>query len=138
MNPLSYTTLSHPEWDKKIASGLYKECKVLTGITEDFKTHTIYVKSGETFAGGMSMEQYGEILWINSFWIEPRFRKQGIGKGLLQNAILLATQNKLKVIQLNTFFTETHAFFLTCGFENVAVIPNWKYGLECYLMRKVL
>ena len=138
MNSLSYTTLSHPEWAKKIAVGLRKECEVLTGLSEDFKTHTIYVKNGETFAGGLSMEQHREILWIDSFWIEPSFRKQGIGKALLQKAILFATQNKAKEIQLNTFFEEAQRFFLTCGFETVTVIPHWKYGLDCYLMRKIL
>jgi GNAT superfamily N-acetyltransferase len=135
---LTFTTICGPEWDKKIASGLRKECEVLTGITEDFKTHNIYVKSGETFAGGLSMEQHGEILWIDSFWVEPHFRRQGIGKALLQNAILFAIQNKLKEVQLNTFFKEAMGFFLSCDFENIAVIPHWKYGLDCYLMRKKL
>jgi len=138
MHPLSYITKNHPDWDEKIAAELRKECKILTGLREDSKTHNIYVKSAETFAGGMGMEQYGEILWIDSLWVEPLFRKQGIGKALLQRAFLFATQNNLKEVQLNTFFKEAHDFFLTCDFEDVAVIPHWKYGLDCYLMRKII
>jgi N-acetylglutamate synthase-like GNAT family acetyltransferase len=136
MNTLSFTTIAHPEWDKKIATGLRKECELLTDSRKGFKQHTIYVKSGDTFVGGMSIEQHGEILWIDSLWVEPHFRKQGIGNKLLQKAILFATQNKIKEVQLNTYFQESHSFFLTYDFEDVAVIPHWKYGLDCYLMRK--
>ena len=136
VDPLSLTTLNNPEWDKKIESGLRKECEALTGIRNDFKTGVLYAQSGSTFAGGMHIELHGDILWIDSLWVEPEFRKQGMGRQLLQEALYFATQNNIKVIQLNTFFSEAHSFFLRCDFEDVALIPNWKYGLECYLMRR--
>jgi N-acetylglutamate synthase-like GNAT family acetyltransferase len=125
---------NHPEWDKKIEAGLLKECEALTGIRDDFKTHALYAERDSTFAGGIHFEIHGDILWIDSLWIEPDFRKQGVGKQLIEDA----AQIKAKEIQLNTFFSEAHAFFLKCGFEDVALIPNWKYGLDCYLMRKKL
>lgn len=112
MNSLSLTTIAHPEWDKKIEAGLRKDCEVLTGMTEDSKNHNIYVKNRDIFAGGIRIELHGDILWIDSIWVEPRFRKQGIGNTLLQKAILFATRNKVKEIQLNTYFQEAHTFFL--------------------------
>ncbi len=136
MNSLSFTTLNNPEWDKKIEAGLRKECEALTGIRDDFKTHTLYVQRDNTFAGGIHFEIHGDILWIDSVWVEQDFRKQGVGRQLLQETFHLATQNNAKEIQLNTFFSEAHSFFLKCDFEDVAQIPNWKYSLDCYLMRK--
>lgn len=136
MNSLSFITRSNPEWDKKIASDLRKECEALTGIKEDFQTHNFYVKKGEVFVGGITIEQHGDILWVDSIWIEPAFRKQSIGRTLIERIFPLATQHKTTEIQLNTYFKEAHDFFLACGFEDVVAIPNWKYGLTCYLMRK--
>lgn len=136
MTPFSLATVNNPEWDKKIRSGLLKEVETLTSVPADFKTHSIYLKNKDTFAGGISFEHHGDILWIDSLWIEPAFRKQGAGRRLLQEVQLFTTQKKAKEIQLNTFFPEAHAFFLRCGFEDVASIPNWKYGLTCYFMKK--
>lgn len=138
MTHFSVITTSHPDWDKKIEAGLRKECESLTGIPVDSKTHSIYVKNGNIFTGGIHVEPHGSLLWIDSFWVEPAFRKQGIGKKLLQEAHLFAMQQKATEMQLNTYFSEAHAFFLTCGFEDVAIIPNWKYSLTCYLMKKML
>ena len=136
MTDFLFITLSNPAGDKKIEMGLRKECEVLTGLKENFETHSVYVKKGNTFVGGISVEHHGHILWIDSLWIEPPFRKQGIGRMLIEKALLLGAPNKIKEVQLNTYFKETHDFFLTCGFEDVAEIPHWKYGLTCYLMRK--
>jgi GNAT superfamily N-acetyltransferase len=127
---------SNPEWDKKIAAGLRKECSSLMGISEDFKHHTIYGMVEDKFAGGIMVEQHGNILWIDALWVETSFRNHGIGKQLMEKANQFATQNNATEIQLNTYFKDAHNFFLSCGFEDVSVIPNWKYGLECYLMRR--
>ncbi len=68
-------------------------------------------------------------MWIDSHWIEPHFRKQGIGKMLIEKVLLLLAQHKLKEVQLNTYFKEAYDFFLNCDFEDVAgifVIPPQK------------
>lgn len=138
MTSFSFTTQPNPEWGQKIEVGLRQECKRLTNLIDDFKVYTLYGKVEDCFAGGMSFSPYGDILWIDSIWVEPKFRRQGMGRRLLQEVQLFATKRKVKEIQLNTYFQEAHAFFLTYGFEDVASIPNWKYGLMCYLMRKML
>jgi len=136
MNSCLFTTENNTEWDKKMKTGLLKEIEALTGTFAESKLHSIYIKRGDVFAGSMSMKHHNDILWIDSIWVEPGFRKQGFGTRLLQEALLFATQNEIKEIQLNTYFPEAHVFFLTCGFEDVAKIPHWKWGLDCYLMRK--
>lgn len=127
-----------PEWDKKMASGLRKECETLTGITEDFPTQSIYATHANTFVGGLIMEQHGDILWIDNLWVEPELRNQGIAAQLIDRAYEFAAHEGIREIQLNTFFEKAYLFFLSYGFEEVAIVPNWKYDLKCYLMRKMV
>lgn len=138
MSSLSFTTHPHPAWDKKIEEGLYKKCEALTGHRESLEPLTIYAESDGVFMGGITIEQHSSILWIDSLWVEPNFRKRGIGQGLMKQAFLYARKGNTTEIQLNTFFLTAHDFFLSQCFEDIAVIPNWKYGLDCYLMRKWL
>lgn len=130
--------MNNPQRNKKIEASLREECKILKELEPLLKLTPIYVTNREIFVGGVILEQHADILWIDSIGVEPNFRRQGIGKRLLQEALLFASQNKAKEMQLNTYFREAHNVFLTCGFEDVALIPNWKYGLTCYLMRKIL
>lgn len=136
MNALSFTTITNPEWDEEMVAELRNEA--LASIAEDYKIHTIYAKNDHTFMGGIRVEQHGDILWMDFLWVEPSVRRKGIGKALLQKAFLFATQHKIKAIHLHTYFEEAHALYFACGFEDVAVIPHWKWGRDCYLMRKVL
>ena len=137
-NQLAFKTICTPSWDKEIATGLRKECSDMTGLSEDLKPQRIYGIMEDKFAGGIQFEQHGAILWIDAIWVETRFRNHGIGKQLIEQANQFAAQNKAREIQLNTYFKEAHDFFLSCGLEEVAAIPNWKYGLTCYLMRKCI
>lgn len=135
---LIFTTQSHPEWDQKIEAGLYRTCGILTGVKETYMPHRIYAERNNVFLGGIVVEQHGNIVWIDNLWVEPDYRKQGIGQQLAHQVSLYAAQQNAKELQLNTYFPKAHTFFLSQGFEDVAIIPNWKYGLECYLMRKQL
>jgi len=137
-NQLTFTTTSTPEWNKKIGAGLRETCEELTGFSGTFKTQTIYALIDEKFAGGLDFEQHGDIFWIDRIWVELNFRQQSVGSQLIEKATQCAVQNNAKEIQLNTYFPDAHEFFLSQGFEDVAVIPNWKYGLDCYLMRKIV
>lgn len=136
MISLTFTTQNHPEWNKKIDAGLVNTLNTLTSQKETFKPHRIYAQSNNIFVGGLTLEQHGDILWIDALWVDETDRNKGIGQQLIQQALLYASQHSAKELQLNTFFSESHTFFLSQGFEDVVIIPNWKYGLTCYLMRK--
>jgi GNAT superfamily N-acetyltransferase len=135
---LTFTTICAPGWDEKIIDGLRKECKALIGIFEEFKPHALYAMVENKFAGGVVFEQHANILWIDAIWVEVNFRKQGVGKQLMEKANQFAIQNNLTEIQLNTYFKDSHDFFLFCEFKDTAIIPNWKYGLDCYLMQRTV
>jgi GNAT superfamily N-acetyltransferase len=128
-----------PALAEKINQPMSGYLNELTGRSHHFESGAITVDSHGTFAGGILFEQQGDVLWIDRFWVEQAFRKKGIGTKLVQSAQLVAKEKDCNRIQLNTYFPEALAFFQKQGFEVVAMIPQWKYGLDCHYMRlKVL
>ncbi|MBX9806041.1 MAG: GNAT family N-acetyltransferase [Alphaproteobacteria bacterium] len=134
---ITFSTFMNEEWREKI------ESKLATQLEE--MSHFHAVKSQNIFAfhelhliGGTIFQINKDILWVDGLWVESNFRKRGVGKSLLQQIVDLAKQQNLKAIQLNTYFAEARDFFKACGFEEVATIPEWKYGLTCHLLKKAV
>ncbi len=80
----------------------------------------------------------GKILWCDSIYVEQACQNKGFGRQLIEKLIEISVRQNLPEVKLNTYFPKALAFFKKCGFQEVAVIPNWKYGLTCYLMRKII
>jgi N-acetylglutamate synthase-like GNAT family acetyltransferase len=97
---------------------------------------TLYAKEGDKLIGGVIAFICGDILWIDSIWITPENRNKNLGSELIEK--LINSTSKIKEIQLNTFSKKAHKFFAKLDFETVAIIPNWKYGLDMFLMKKVV
>lgn len=127
-----------PSFELKIQKGLRKKCEELTGINEDSKKLSISAKQNEKTIGGLISYLHGPILWLDSIYIEEEHQKKGIGRMMIESLSAHAKQSNIDEIQLNTYFPEAYDFFTRCGFETVAHLSNWKYGLTCYFMRKTL
>lgn len=135
---LHFIMSKNPRFDAEMRQGLRLELEKLTGIMGAFPEQNIYALDGEEPVAGARAEVHGKILWIDNIFVKEPYRTKGLGRELLDLLERYAAEVNAKEIQLNTFFPEAHEFFLKCGFEYVATIPNWKYGLGCYLMRKTL
>lgn len=133
---LTFTSQENAIYNAKISEGLSQRCRELTGNQSSLKLSLYTEREGE-FAGGILLMVTDSILWIDSLWVEEEYRGQGVGKALLQKVYESAKNYHVTEIQLNTFFEEGRAFFLTQGFDVVAQIPHWKYGLDCTFMRKI-
>jgi len=67
----------------------------------------------------MTVHQIHEdTLYFNWFGVSPRFKKQGIGQGLLEAVLKEARINKVKIIELQTRnrFTPAICLYLKNGF----------------------
>ncbi|MBP6985192.1 MAG: GNAT family N-acetyltransferase [Alphaproteobacteria bacterium] len=135
---LHFMMSKNPIFDVQMSRELRMELEMLTGITDDFLEQNIYAFDGDEPVAGARAEVHGKILWIDSIFVKDTYRTKGLGSELLNLVEQYAGEVNAKEIQLNTFFPEAHKFFLKCGFEDIAIVPDWKYGLTCYMMRKTL
>ena len=137
-NDLTFSDAPDPIFDDKISKALRGECEKLTGVKSDFEQHSLYLKSGAHIIAGAIYYIYGKILWCDSIYVEEAFQNNKLGSQLISKLLEIALSQNLREIQLNTYFPRVYTFFKKCGFEEIAVIPNWKYDLTCYLMRKIV
>lgn len=87
------------------------------------------IKQGLSFRASINEELVGvlivsEIKWNNSLWIEniiisEKHRGKGIGKALLKNLMMLASERKIRIVGLETQSTNYPAiqFYKKYGFE---------------------
>ena len=137
----SYVSFSYdpdPSFDEKISCALRRKCEDLTGVKTDFERVNVYLKHEQTNVAGTICYVHGKILWCDSIYVEEAFQNKGFGRQLIAKLFDISLTQNLREVQLNTYFPKAHKFFKKCGFEEVAVIPNWKYDLTCYLMRKMI
>jgi RimJ/RimL family protein N-acetyltransferase/quercetin dioxygenase-like cupin family protein len=134
----TFTDEPNPGFDEKISRELRLACKNLTGITPNLKKIRIYAKQGKRTVAGLMVDIHGTIAWLDSIYVEEAFQNQGLGIELMNKLCDHMQKSLVSEIQLNTYFPKAYHFFKKCGFKDVACIPNWKYGLTCYLMKKLL
>ncbi len=137
-NGLTFSDIPDLNFDDKIDKALYLECEKLTGIKTNFERVSVYLKQNKETVAGALCYIHGKILWCDSIYVEEPFQNKGFGHQLISELLEIASARDLREIQLNTYFPKALAFFKKCGFEEVAVVPNWKYDLTCYLMRKII
>lgn len=133
-----FSDISDPIFDNKIDKALRHECEKLTDINTNFERINVYLKHEQANVAATICYIHGEILWCDSIYVEEVFQKKGFGRQLIGKLLEIALTRNLREIQLNTYFPEALAFFKKCGFEELAVVPRWKYDLTCYLMRKII
>jgi N-acetylglutamate synthase-like GNAT family acetyltransferase len=138
LSSVSFSYDPVPSFDEKISFALRHQCQDLTGIKTDFEQISIYLNHKQINVAGAICYIHGKILWCDSIYVEEDFQDKGFGKKLIAKLFDLSVTKNLREVQLNTYFPKAHMFFKKCGFEEVAVIPNWKYDLTCYLMRKMI
>jgi GNAT superfamily N-acetyltransferase len=134
---ITFTKFRNQEWENKINQELYAYLEVMTkhhlssnqGIYCFHETHHI---------GGILFQLQSNILWIDGMFISEKFRRQGIGRKLIEEASKHAIQHNIKEMQTNTFFPDARDFFKACEFEEITNLPNWKYGSTCYFLKKSL
>jgi GNAT superfamily N-acetyltransferase len=137
-NDLTFSDIPDPNFNDKISKALRCECEKLTGIKNNFDQLNLYLKKGSHTIAGVIYYIHGKILWCDSIYVEEAFQNKKFGSQLISRLLEIALARNLREIQLNTYFSKAYVFFKKCGFEEIAVIPNWKYDLTCYLMRKIV
>lgn len=134
---ITFTSFRNPAWEDKIDLELNTQLESKTGLHKA-QSQGIYSFYETQHIGGAIFQKQGNIIWLEGFYIDTAFRRKGIGRKLIQEVIEYGQQHQVQTLQLNTYFEEARDFFKSCNFEEITSIPNWKYGLTCYFMKKKL
>lgn len=134
---ITFTNFRNPAWEEKIDLELSTHLESMTG-QHIVPSQGIYSFHETQHIGGAIFKKQSQTLWLDGVYVDASFRRKGIGRKLIHELLEYGKQHQIECLQLHTFFEDARAFFKACEFEEITSIPNWKYGLTCYFMKKNL
>lgn len=121
--------------DKLVA---YNLSKVPSKQKEDF----IYINKvirdskGEIIAGILSKMYCWNCLYIDTLFVDEKYRGKGLGARLLNEVENLAIQKGCELIHLDTFDFQAKDFYLKYGYETFGVIEDCPKDHKRYYLKK--
>jgi ribosomal protein S18 acetylase RimI-like enzyme len=120
-----------------VKEGLIKSYEAQFG--ERDKEFSIFLKNdSEKVLGGMQAMFDSEAIYIETFWIEENFRKQGYGKKLLAAAEKEAIEHGCRFSLVDTWDFQAEEFYLKNGYEKIGELKNYWHGHSKLFFRKKL
>lgn len=140
---MEYTVLPCEEKDReKILEGLiaYNLSKVpgtqtKSGIDLSKK---IQDKEGNIIAGIVAKMYEWNCVYVEYFWIDEAYRKQGLGSRLLKEMEQEAQKQGAELIHLDTFDFQAKDFYLRNGYEVFGILDQCPKGHKRYYMKKAM
>ncbi|MBM3632916.1 MAG: GNAT family N-acetyltransferase [Alphaproteobacteria bacterium] len=133
---ITITNFRNPAWEDKLNLELNTYLDIHTGH-HVVQSEGFYAFYETQLVGGITyIKTAPKNIWIEGLYVDANFRRQKIGTQLVDKVINSGKECIASHLQLNTFFPEARDFFKACKFDEVATIPNWKYGLTGYFMTK--
>jgi len=119
-----------------VREGLHRFNFDATGLNR-YHEMTLFVRDGVgAIRGGLLGYVWGEWLHITEIWLAEDCRRQGLGRQLLQRAEREAASAGARGAFLSSFDFQAPAFYLGCGYEIYATLPDYPPGHTEYHLRK--
>ncbi|WP_258075487.1 GNAT family N-acetyltransferase [Legionella pneumophila] len=97
------------------------------------------IKDADEVIAGICSEAYTwNILYISVFFVEEKYRNQGLGTILLKKVEEEAKRLGVTLIHLDTFEFQAKDFYLKHGYEVFGILNDCPKGHKRYYMKKVL
>jgi ribosomal protein S18 acetylase RimI-like enzyme len=87
--------------------------------------------------GGLPGYVWGGWLHITELWLSEEYRRDGLGRQLLQTAEREAASSGARGAFLSTFDFQAPDFYRRCGYEVYATHPDCRLGHVDYHLQKV-
>ena len=99
----------------------------------------VTIKNGDEIIAGICSEVYTwNILYISVFFVEEKYRNQGLGTILLNKVEEKAKELGVTLIHLDTFDFQAKDFYLKHSYEEFGILDDCPKGHKRYYMKKVL
>ncbi|HEV3157436.1 MAG TPA: GNAT family N-acetyltransferase [Candidatus Baltobacteraceae bacterium] len=101
--------------------------------------HHVLAVEGTDPVAGVLLRIAASLAHVETFFVEPQWRRRGIGRALLMHVEDLAKYQNCHKMTLETF-TEGDAlrFFEACAYKQEAILPQHTFKLDVAVMRKFL
>ena len=108
------------------------------GIAGKSDPMAFIAKDGDTFVGGITVVVYYGQLHIMWLFVEDAYRKYGIGKKLMEEALNFGKEMKCSQAFVNTMSFQALGFYQKLGFVLEFSRTGYTCGFENHYLRKDL
>ncbi|MBV8102513.1 MAG: GNAT family N-acetyltransferase [Verrucomicrobia bacterium] len=98
---------------------------------------TVRSDSGEFIAGLLGFTHWNHF-FVSSLYVDPGFRKDGIGRELMTRAEALALEQECDAIYLDTFDFQAPGFYEKLGFKVFGKLEDYPPGHQRFYLVKRL
>jgi ribosomal protein S18 acetylase RimI-like enzyme len=114
----------------------YNEAKVGPRNKKEF-AFSVYSETGEFVAGLLGFTHWNHF-FVSAVFVEGQFRREGIGRELIQRAEALALQHGCDRIYLDTFDYQAPGFYEKLGFRVFGKLEDYPPGhRRFYLVKQI-
>ncbi len=140
MNDISISERDISAAELAIMQAGFEQHQVEHGVpVETAKRYTAAAMAGTHFIGCASGLRYHEWLYLTDLWLDTPYRKQGLGKALLENLESQAIKEGIKQIYTWTAGYEAPGFYKRQGYNIFCELENYyPTGDSCVGFRKAL
>ncbi len=104
-----------------------------------FKIHKkIADENGTVIAGCIAEGYWWNAVYVDSLWVDERYRNRGLGSALLCEVEKIAAQNGCNIVHLDTFDFQAKDFYIKRGYEIFGTLENSPEGHCRYYLKKAL
>lgn len=127
----------YSDFADKINEKIDKEARIKRNLASMF--HYAYsAKYDDIEMGGIfGFDNFGAC-HIEGLWVEPHYRKQGVGKGLVKKVEELACARKCKCIVLFTMDFQAYEFYYYLGYRKEFIRDHYHNNSKAVYMIKII
>lgn len=137
MSNINYEINTQPskELDEVVINGVHNYNNNLHN--DPVSHHSIYAKSDNKIIGGALIYQHSDAIYIDSLWVDDKYRNQGIGSELLRRTEQDCLEKGIPKQIISTFNKRAKELYINHGFKVIATVPNYIQGLDKYYLEKI-
>lgn len=100
----------------------------------DVSRLSCFANVGGSIVGGAVGRTWGECCELKQLWVDPAYRRRGIGTKLVRLFEGRAAERGCRTFYLETFSFQAPAFYRKLGYQPAAEIRGFPGGIVKYLM----
>lgn len=123
---------------KALSEGLIEEDVLRKGM-DRIRPFGIFIKgsNGMVIGGINGLALYG-CLYIEMLWVKTEWRKQGLGKKLMNEAEMIGRERKCTFATVTTMDWEAFPFYQRLGYDIEFIREGYEKESKMYMLRKKL